>query len=157
MITEKGLVQEVGPSTALVLVHRSSACARCHSQVTCGSSKHDEMLVEVTNEMHAQTGDWVQISVPARSLLKATFIVYILPVLALLTGTILGSKLASPIALDESMGAVLCGVLCMVTVFGIVKWYDTHAKPHYRPRITEITRSTTEHADNRQSVFNTGH
>ncbi len=140
MITEEGIVQEVGPSKAFILINRSSACAGCHSQSACHPSEHKEMIVEAINDLHARIGDRVQISVPAGSLLKATFIVYFVPVLALVLGAITGSKLAPSLGMDATLTSILCGVLSMVTVFGIVKRYDkiANSKSQYWPRITRI-------------------
>jgi len=140
MITEEGIVQQVQTTKAFILINRSSACAGCHAQSACNPSEHKEMIVEAINDLHARVGDRVQISVPSGSLLKATFIVYFVPVLALVLGAIAGSKLAPSMQMDATLTSILCGVLSMATVFGMVKIFDKSAnsKSQYWPRITRI-------------------
>lgn len=140
MITEEGIVQQVEPAKALILIMRSSACAGCHSQSACQPSEHKEAIVEAINDVNAQVGDRVQVSVPAVSLLKATFIVYLVPVLALILGAIAGSSFAPLMHMDASLASIICGVSSMFAIFVVVKWLDksTSSKSEYWPKITRI-------------------
>lgn len=140
MITEEGIVQQVEPAKAFILINRSSACAGCHSQSVCQPPEQKEMIVEAINDVNARVGDRVQISVPAVSLLKATFIVYFVPVLALILGAIAGSRFAPLMHMDATLASIVCGVSSMIAVFAVVKWFDRSAtsKSQYWPRVTRV-------------------
>lgn len=140
MITEEGIVQQLAATRAFILINRTSACAGCHSKSACLPSENKEMIVEAINDINAQVGDRVQVSVPTTSLLKATFLVYFVPVLALIAGAITGSNVAPAMQLDSTLASVACGFLAMAIVFGAVKWFDrgANAKAQYWPRVTRI-------------------
>jgi sigma-E factor negative regulatory protein RseC len=140
MITEQGIVQEVAATKAFIVVNRTSACAGCHGQSACRPSESKDMIIEAINEMNAKVGDRVQISVPTGSLLKATFLVYFLPVVALVLGAVAGSNLGPSVGLDTTLASVLCGFGAMAAVFLAVKWFDrsVDSKAQYWPRITRI-------------------
>ena len=78
MITEKGVIKAVKGNKAFVKVQRTSGCGHCSSQGLCrsiGDSENKEMIVEVMNDVHAQVGDEVEISLPTGSFLKISFFV----------------------------------------------------------------------------------
>jgi sigma-E factor negative regulatory protein RseC len=52
------------------------------------------MEVEAINSAGAKVGDRIVLSIKTASLFKATFLIYIFPILALLAGAVLGQKLA---------------------------------------------------------------
>jgi sigma-E factor negative regulatory protein RseC len=140
MVTEEGIVQQISATKALILINRSSACAGCHSRSACMPSENKEMTVEAINDINAQVGDRVQVSVPTSSLLKATFLVYFVPVLALITGAITGNNIAPSLQIDPTLASMLCGFFAMGAVFGAVKWFDrgANSKTKYWPRVTRI-------------------
>ena len=140
MISEQGIVLELAASKAVIVINRTSACAGCHGHVGCRPSESKEMTIEAINELNAKVGDRVQISVPTGSLLKAAFLVYFLPVVALVMGTIAGTKLGPSLGFNTTLGSLLFGVGGMAAVFFAVKCFDrcVDAKPHYWPRVTRI-------------------
>jgi len=140
MITEEGVVQQIAATRAFIIINRSSACAGCHSKSACLPSDTKEMIVEAINDINAQVGDRVQVSVPTSSLLKATFLVYFVPVLALVAGAITGSNVAPSLQIDPTLASIVCGFLAMAAVFGAVKWFDRGANSNvkYWPRVTRI-------------------
>lgn len=140
MITEEGVVQQVAATKAFILINRSSACAGCHSKSACRPSETKEMIVEAINDINARVGDRVQVSVPTSSLLKATFLVYFVPVLALIAGAITGSNVAPSLQVDSTLASIVCGFLAMAVVFSAVKWFDrgANSKAQYWPKVTRI-------------------
>jgi sigma-E factor negative regulatory protein RseC len=98
LATEEGVVIKLGNSnisTAWVKTMRSSACKSCSSRHSCSSDHNDkEMEVEAINSAGAKVGDRIVLSIQTSSLLKATFLIYIIPILAMLVGALLGQKLA---------------------------------------------------------------
>ena len=140
MVSEQGIVEEVSKTKAVVRVTRYSACAGCHSKGACLPSDSKDVVMEALNELHAKVGDYVQVSVPAGSLLKVSFLVYFVPIVALIGGAIVGNVGAAAWHMDSTLAAILCGGAAMGLTFCAVKWFDRTAnlKAQYWPRITRI-------------------
>ena len=102
-IEEKGIVVEVRGSRAVVRALQGSQCAGCGSAKYCHGSG-GEKTVEADNEIGAKAGDSVVMAVPSGALLRASFRVYILPVLGLLAGAAAMQLAVGRIAGPETAG-----------------------------------------------------
>ena len=140
MITEKGIIQKIIHDKALVRIQKSSACASCESRGACRSLSDKEMLIEVANDLQANVGDQVEISVPAGSLLKLSVLVYLLPVGALIFGAYAGGIWAQSFRAESTSVAIFCGFLAMGACFYILKRLDraAQAKCEYQPQMRRI-------------------
>jgi sigma-E factor negative regulatory protein RseC len=94
----------------------------------------------VENDLKAQVGDHVEISVPARSLVKLSIVVYLIPILALVAGAILGSVWAEARGAEPSVPSILGGAVAMGAALYVVKKFDRsiQSKRQYQPRLTKI-------------------
>jgi sigma-E factor negative regulatory protein RseC len=117
MATEEGVVFKMGASgagTAWVKTTRSSACESCSSRDTChgeGGGKEMEMEVEAINTADARVGDRIVLNIRTASLLKATFLLYVFPILAMIAGAVLGQAVAVMRDADPSGLSALFGFL----------------------------------------------
>ncbi|MFC1657669.1 SoxR reducing system RseC family protein [Candidatus Moduliflexota bacterium] len=84
-VEEKGVVVEAGGEGAKVRAEGGAQCAGCGAAKHCQGGA-GEKVVEAANPLGAKKGDRVVIAVPAGELLKASFQVYIVPVIGILTG-----------------------------------------------------------------------
>jgi sigma-E factor negative regulatory protein RseC len=134
MATEEGIVFKIGASgTAWVKTTRSSACKSCSSRDACqGEGGGKEMEVEAINTADARVGDLI--------VLKATFLVYIFPILAMLAGALLGQSVATMRGSDPSAMAALFAFLFFGLAFVIIRVTGRRlAKDdRYRPEIIRI-------------------
>ncbi len=145
MATEQGIVTKTNAHTAWVRTTKTSACESCAVRGSCtvlGGGK--EMEVEAINHAGAKVGEKVVISFASSPLLKATFMLYVLPILFLLVGALIGDKLAPSLAWDRSTFALLTGLLFFVLAITFVKAKGNKlAKTdEYRPKITKIISSS---------------
>lgn len=140
MPTEQGTVKEIKNRKAVVRVEKSSACAHCGSRSECDILSGREMLIEVVNDLEAKEGDYVELSVPAGSLLKLSLMVYFLPVVALIVGAVVGNDAAKTFGLDSTLASIICGGLSMVITFFALRMFGKgdKAKNKYYPRMTRI-------------------
>lgn len=94
MATEEGIVFKLGApgsGTAWVKTSRTSACKSCSSRHACQSgSAGEDMEVEAINSADAKVGDRIVLNIKTTTLLKATFLLYIFPVLAMIAGAFIG-------------------------------------------------------------------
>ena len=76
------------------------------------------------------------------SLLKATFLVYVLPILFLILGAGLGYKLGSAFDMNLSAVSALCGFVFFFAAFWLIK-RKANALAHradYQPKIVRILK-----------------
>jgi sigma-E factor negative regulatory protein RseC len=98
------------------------------------------MEVKALNIAGAREGDRIVLSFETKSLLKATFLIYVLPIIFLIAGAAIGQMLAALIALSPSALSVLLGFAFFFTALFIVKSRANKmaAKHAYQPKITKI-------------------
>ena len=98
------------------------------------------MEVEVINELGARVGDRIILSFESASLLKATFLLYVFPVLALMAGAIVGQQIGVMVGLNDSAGAALVGLSAFILAIRFIKTKANQLaqRNEYRPRIIRI-------------------
>jgi sigma-E factor negative regulatory protein RseC len=143
MATEEGIVTKIsgkGSQTAWVRTSQSSACKSCSSRHSCNPEKGQEREVEAINLVGAEVGDRIQISIETGSLLKATFLLYVFPVICMLCGGIVGNRLSTQIGLDPSPAAALVAAISFLGAMAVVRMGAGRMalKTEYRPKITRI-------------------
>ena len=153
MATEEGIVFKMGAlgaGTAWVKTMRSSACESCSSRNAChGESGTKEMEVEAINTADARVGDRIVLSIETASLLKATFLLYVFPVLAMIAGAFIGQTVAVMQGLDPSGVSALVGCLFFGLAFVIIRITGRHLakNAHYKPEIIKIRQHQPLPAD----------
>lgn len=141
MATEKGIVIKTGVETALVKTTRSSSCESCASRKSCHATGNGkEMEVEVLNDAGAKEGDRVVLSFDTSALLKASFLLYVFPILVMILGAVLGQYMAPYLNLDPGGTSAVTAFLLFFISFGFIRYRGNRmaGKREYRPKITRI-------------------
>jgi len=144
MATEEGVVFKLGApgaGTAWVKTIRTSACESCSSKGAChGGSSGKEMAVEAINTAEARVGDRIVLNINTTSLLKATFLLYVFPILAMIAGALLGQAIAVMRGSDPSGLSALFGFLFFGLAFIVIRIAGRHlsTKASYKPEIIKI-------------------
>ncbi len=141
MATEQGVVLRTDSEAAWVKTVRSSACEGCTAKGSCHSTgAGQEMEVKALNPAGAREGDRIVLSFETGSLLKATFLIYVFPIIFLIAGAALGQILAPIVAFNASTVSVLVGFAFFFCALFIIKARANKMakKNAYRPRITKI-------------------
>jgi sigma-E factor negative regulatory protein RseC len=144
MAVEEGIVIRIseGPSqTAWVKTSQSSACESCSERHSCfGESAGKEREVEAINEAGAKVGDRIQIFIGTGALLKATFLLYVFPVICMLCGGLAGNRLGPYLGLEPSPAAALIAALAFLGAMVVVRLRAGRMALNieYRPKITRI-------------------
>jgi sigma-E factor negative regulatory protein RseC len=143
MMQETGTVVELqGRHVAMVLCRKSTFCASCAAMGLChvGEDGHS-MLVETHNVLGAVVGDKVRIAGRPKRFLLASFLLYVVPLLALIGGAVLGEILGAFYALhiDRNLVAAILGITFMVGAFFIIR-IGSRVIPRgiFMPEIIEI-------------------
>ena len=135
MATEQGIVLRTDSEAAWVKTVRSSSCEGCTAKGSCHSmGGGNEMEVKALNTAGARAGDRIVLSFETASLLKATFLFYVFPIILLIVGATLGQMLAPLMALNPSVVSVLVGFGFFFTALFVVKARaNKMAKKNKRP------------------------
>lgn len=144
MATEEGVVIKLGASgsgTAWVKTVRSSACESCSSRHVCQTGEGGkEMEVEAINTANARVGDRILLSIRTASLLKATFLLYVFPILAMLIGALAGQSVAHWRGSDPSATSALFAFLAFGLAFILIRITGRRlsSDTSYKPEIVKI-------------------
>ena len=143
MATEHATVTVVSPDGTWVEAKPSSACESCASRGSCHTVGKERNSVQVINSLDARVGDTVVIAFATGSLLKALFLLYMVPILALLAGACAGHYVLAPY-LDQNP-SVVAAVTAFVFFFAAIwlskfKAGQMEKNEAYRPKITRIAQ-----------------
>ncbi len=124
---EDGVVQ--------VVFERLAACATCN-----GCMNHQCTRIEFRAD--ADVGDTIDVELAEKTVLKASAIFYIVPLVLLLAGMYVGSLLYAPLGIgfDKELFAALCGIVLMALgflgVWGIDK--TLRNRREWEPRVIRV-------------------
>ena len=141
MATEKGVVVRINADSAWVKTSKSAACEGCSARGACHShGSNDEMEVKAINDVGAKVGDRIILSMEAGPLLKASFLLYMFPILLLIIGAVIGQETASYLDFNPSGSSAVVGFSFFAASLLIVKIKANQLakKNEYRPRIIRI-------------------
>lgn len=134
------IVDIVDNKTAKLKMQRHSACASCGKCATTSEKK--DIIVEVDNTIGAQVGDRVKVNMETVNVLKAAAIVYMLPLLFLLVGTITTYFILDSISynVNVELFSGMIGLILMLLAFLILKKNDSKFREsrEYIPIVTEV-------------------
>jgi len=152
MVTEKGIVIRQGqlePPTIWVKMMAGGACASCSERHSCNPmGNHDEREVEIINNAGAAVGDRVEVAVDSSALLKATFLLYVFPIVCMVIGAGAGEVVAGRFHYNGSMPAVIAAIFAFGIALLIVKVRGNRlaTRATYRPQAIRVIERGTEHA-----------
>ncbi|WP_339725191.1 SoxR reducing system RseC family protein [uncultured Paraglaciecola sp.] len=149
MIEEIGVISAIeqhnNQQVVMVETQIKSTCGSCEAQSNCGTgaiakvfAKKREMLRFQLNEL-VEVGQKVSLGIPEESLLKASAIVYCLPLFALILSALVGQTLLPLIGLMAEAWLVLFSTICSYLTFKFVRRYLNNAdQGDFYPRILKV-------------------
>ena len=146
MATEQGIVIKTDSRTAWVKTIKSANCAGCSAKGSCHSKgAGEEMEVNAINEAGARKGDRIVLSFETSSLLKATFLLYVFPILLLIIGAAIGQEIAPKFDFNPSGFSAIMGFIFFFAALLIIKTAANRlaGKNEYRPKIIKILTRTS--------------
>ena len=148
VLKKTGVVKAVQGRIALVMTRMEPECESCSAKEACstfgGGGANAE--VRVRNTVGADVGDIVTISMRGASVLKVSFLVYMLPILALIAGIVLGYMLSRLIPVDENILVAVFGLFAFSGAFIWVKKKGERlsTRQEYIPEITSRQRPSQQ-------------
>ncbi len=141
--SDYGMVVENNPDGSVqVRLPRREVCLKdARSKGICDQFDDNNMVLRVFNPVNAQKEDRVVVRYMAKPLAKSLFIVYLLPILALILGAIIGTTW-NPFGnqnVSAVIGAIILLVICLGLIFSLHK-RKIQEKGLDMPTITQILK-----------------
>jgi len=149
LATVEGIVTALKGRYALVITEKKIACEGCSERETCdalGETKETEYIA--MNHANAGVGDRVVLSFSSGTLYKLSFFLYVFPILALISGAVIGDKLiARSFHIDPSICAAALGFLLFFMAIWVIKIQEKQAKKSdkYKPTILSVKKNPPPH------------
>ena len=138
---EVGVVIKTDGITAKVVVQKKGACDGCAGKGACKSTD-DGMEIDALNNVNAQPGQTVRVSLGAYTYLKSSMIAYAMPLAFFIAGAILGKNAGAKYFtnLNSDLVAAIAGFAALAISILFIKMFSSRAesKEEYRPYIEEI-------------------
>ena len=145
MITETGKVIALKGDQAWVQTIRASACQCCAARHGCGQKALATVTggranqVLVANTVDARVGDEVVIGIPEQALLGASLLVYALPLLTLVLGSVVGHQLAP----SGDLPAMIGGAGGLASGLGLAALWQRRLGSACEPRLVRVQRAAS--------------
>jgi sigma-E factor negative regulatory protein RseC len=126
MLETRAIVISLDGNEALVESLQGGGCGNCDSENGCGSGKLSQLFCResrrfrVRNEANAQIGATVQIALAEGLLIRSALLVYVLPLLLLVAGALVGSVLISD-EQSQDVYSAIGGLAGLISGFVIAK------------------------------------
>lgn len=130
--------------SARVRFVRTGMCGSCG---LCGMKKGEsEIIIDAGNDIGAAAGDTVEVSLPSSSMLSASVIAYVVPLLLLAAGVFLGYILGPGIGLAADVTGAVLGLVLAAAGFAVLHFLEPRIRRsgRYRPNITKIVAGTLD-------------
>ena len=149
MIEEIGVIcaieQHNNQQVVMVETQIKSTCGSCEAQPNCGTgiiarvfASKREMLRFQVNELVA-VGQKVSLGIPEENLLKASAMVYCLPLFALVLSALIGQAVLPLVGLMAEGWLILFSVICTYLTFRSVHRYlSSRDQGDFYPRILKV-------------------
>jgi sigma-E factor negative regulatory protein RseC len=140
MIEEEGIVVEVTGDIARVSILAKSACEKCSASGVCHPG--DKEYMEASNPLGARKGQKVKVVLAPQVYLKASIILYGIPMTVFVAAAILGKNIALKFGSEANsdLWAFIAGTVCMGVSFIFIRLYNNKIEKtqQYKPVVVEI-------------------
>lgn len=139
---EQGVIVDIKAGRALVKTARGTACEGCVAKELCHIVGPEEMVIEADNPINASIGERVMIRVGPGVLLRASLILYLIPLLGFILGIVLGQELAKYLApsWNPDLMSAIFGVGFLILSFLGIRFYGqwVERRKGYRPVVVRV-------------------
>lgn len=112
MEIQRGVVTQINGQTGRVRIQRNAACGDCKKCII--SEEQSFVEVDALNRTGARVGDQVEVVMESGNVLLAAFLVYIVPLITMFLGYIIGQAIGG-----AAWGYILGGLMLILPFFGL--------------------------------------
>ena len=148
MSQEEGLVANIGEDGwAQVVTDRRDACDDCGASHCCASFvSSSKMVIKALNRAGAGVGDLVSVSLKTAAVVQSAAIFYMVPILGLICGAVVGGSLSQRLPISETASAIVFSFVGLSLGFLITALFSKRmsARNGLTPVITRIIKTGLE-------------
>lgn len=127
-MAEIGTVKEVKGKELVISMQRQEACGKCRACIQ--GMQEQEMIMNAENRCGATVGQKVEVMLEESQFLKAVFIMYGIPLIALLAGLALGYVASG----ESEVVAMISGFVALAITYGLIRSQEKRFKTKsYQP------------------------
>ena len=149
---ERARVIKKKEDQSLVQIIKTSACSHCDEKCMLAEDSHEieEMEVLVNDPIDAEVGSMVELEMGAKPILVSAFLVYLLPLLAIVAGYFAGASLLSIFVASSEIAGILGSGVGFLLAFLFLRVFDKKAgsKSYFHPKITKVVTHNGFHYEN---------
>lgn len=143
MLQEEGIVVRTFENFAIVRTEQSSACSAGRMKSSCIPAEGSYMNeVQVLNPLGAKSGDKVLIEISSKAEIKTSFLIYIIPIIALFSGGAAGHLISLIFfnSVNSDMFSILFSFVFLTLSFIFLKFINNKItnKNKLTPTIVQI-------------------
>jgi len=144
-VEELARVIENRGDNVLVRVIRNSACSKCDKDCGMSDTSHesDEIDVEIANSMGAEKGNFVKIEMGEKSIVLASLIIYLFPLIALIGGYFLGNSIISLLGYTTTeVSGIISSISFFALAFILIRMFNFKLQMMkiFQPEIVEVLK-----------------
>lgn len=153
MIVETGVVVRVDnsvPPYIWVETAIKTTCSSCQAQANCGTSviakafNHKTQLLKLSCDQPVEVGQQVKIGMAEETLLSASLLVYLLPILGLIAGAALSSLLMPWFDLSSELWVVMSAFCAAgLVMFSVRTYLNRQSTERFCPQLLEVNKSSS--------------
>lgn len=136
-----GVVKEVKESTVVVTMERQDMCGDCHACEMISGKKSCTLNCET--QIPCQVGDKVEVGLTSDYFLKATYLIYGVPLIGFLIGLLIGISATKYIEVAYT-DLILVGCIAVGTGLGVLYIKKRDKKKAYNQYLPHITKVYSE-------------
>lgn len=149
---EKARVIENRGEKSLVQIIRTSACSHCDEKCMLAEDSHEmeEMEVVVNDPIGAEKGNMVELEMGSKPILFSAFVVYLLPLIAIIAGYFAGQNLLNNFVSNPEISGIIGSAVGFIISFGLLRFFDKEAgsRSYFHPKITKVVTHNGFYYDN---------
>ncbi len=139
---EQGVVTATREGYATIRSTRGEMCSHCSTRDVCAAleSESKSVEIEVIDPVGADVGDHVQLAMDRGTIMTASFLIYMIPVFAVLLGALSGPYIAEILKMDSNLVSIISALAFFIASLSITVplCNSLSHKSKYVPKITRI-------------------
>jgi sigma-E factor negative regulatory protein RseC len=120
---ETGTIISTDGTKAVIQLDRGDKCEGCN---VCHAFGENKMQLEATNTIGAKVGDWVNVVVEPKQVVKSSLLIFIFPLIMMLIGYAVAVKFIPPFS--EGIG-IIGAFTALALAFVFIKITDRRRNP----------------------------
>lgn len=133
---EEGIVKKAKNGIAVISIQDSDKCRECAAKIYCKPGSSEERSLTVRDPYGAHPGDKVRIVIKGSKILRASFLLYGIPLILLLAGIFLGMEVFT---INKELYSSLAGIGLVVVYSLLLSFFSRKPRTKAYPEIIFIS------------------